>query len=80
MKKPVESIMCFPENRKIAINLKRGDRKIIAENTGFSVGYIYDVFKGYRRLTDDIAKAVISLLEEREKINEKLNSIVSRSH
>lgn len=70
----------FPENKKIAKQLKYGDRQRIAELAGLSIAHIYDVFQGERRITDEIAKATIIVYNERQKLLSDLKNSTNQQH
>jgi hypothetical protein len=68
----------FPENRKISEKLLQGDRVIIAKYSNLSVYTIRDIMQGHRRLTDDVARAIIRLMNERKELDQALNEIVNQ--
>jgi hypothetical protein len=78
MKQKKHKEVKFPENLRIAGQLKSGDRKRIAVLTGYSVAHIYDVFQGDRRITDKIAKATVQVYNERRDINISLEKIANQ--
>lgn len=51
LKKPNCYSYDYPSNREIAKNLGQEDKKIIAQETGFSLKYIYQWCQGKRRST-----------------------------
>lgn len=66
----------FPENRRFMEVLRYGDRKLLAEKAGCTIVKIRDIVTGRRRMTDAVAKALIALAAEREKIERGLERIV----
>jgi len=68
----------FPENRKISEKLLKGDRVIIAKYANLAPGTIADMMYGYRRITDNVARAIIRLMKEREELNRSLDEIINQ--
>ena len=59
----------YPENREIAKGLMAGDRLKIAQETGFSQAYITEIFKGRRKMPDQIRDITRKIIEtNREKV------------
>lgn len=73
-----QKVIKFPENRKLKSKLQPGDRDKIAEWSGLSVVTIRDIINGYRRITDDVARAIIRLFEERDHLNSSLQKITNQ--
>lgn len=67
----------FPENRKMKEKLLTGDDAKIAEYAGLSKFTIRDTLNGYRRLTDEAARAFIRLMDERAKLHDEISKIVN---
>ena len=57
----------------VGIKLRRGDKKYIAELTGYSEGYVRQVFGGYRK-NKKIMDMAEKLIRERESFESKLKS------
>lgn len=68
----------FPENRKISKKLKPGDRVIIAKYAGLSPATIRDMMMGHRRITDNAARAIIRLWNERQELDRALEEIANQ--
>ena len=68
----------FPENRKISDKLLQGDRVIIAKYSNLSVYTIRDIMQGHRRLTDDVARAILRLKKERLELTQALEEIINQ--
>ena len=65
----------YPENKKIREKLQRGDIAKIAEYSGMSAFTVIQTLKGARRMSDNIAKAIIRLASERKQLEESLMEI-----
>lgn len=48
----------YPEQIKISEGLEKGDRKIIAEKTGYSFEMIIKMCKGVRKMTPKVEKYI----------------------
>lgn len=68
----------FPENLKISSKLAPSDRAEIARRTGFSPGYISEIFKGRRRMVDKVKRAIIELVNERQELDRALDEIANQ--
>lgn len=68
----------FPENRKLKESLQHGDNVLIASKTSMSIIYINEILNGKRRLTDQVKKAIIDLLDERLKLQQSLDKLTSK--
>lgn len=67
----------FPENKKIASKLKRGDRVLIAEQTKRKPGTIRDILNGYRAMPDNVKQAIIDIMKHRHELDRALEQIVN---
>lgn len=76
-RKPKKEIK-FPENRKIAKQLMKGDRVVIARYANLSAVTIRDMMMGYRRITDNVARAILRLMAERQELARALEEIVNQ--
>ena len=76
--KTVNRLVKFPENRKIKDKLLRGDRATLAEYTGFTLGTINEMLKGYRRFTPGMENAIIRLFAERKERQEAITEIANQ--
>ncbi len=68
----------YPENLKLRGKLKYNDSKEIAKRSGLTEGSIREIFKGHRPLTDKVKKAIIELFEERKKLDQAIDQIISQ--
>lgn len=76
--KTVNRLVIFPENRKIKDKLLRGDRATLSEYTGFTLGTINEMLKGYRRFTPGMENAIIRLFDERKQRQDALELIANQ--
>lgn len=53
----------YPENREFAKGLMPGDRDNIAKKTGLSYSYIAAIFKGQRRMPDEVREITKKIIE-----------------
>jgi len=60
----------YPENEKIKAGLQYGDIKLLAKISGYTRGTIGEMLGGRRKITDKAARAIIQLLQERQKLND----------
>lgn len=65
----------YPENRRVAGVLQRGDRKLIALATNYNVLSIRDMLQGYRRMPDTVKAAIVDLMNRRSELNQTLEQI-----
>ncbi|MFA5816629.1 MAG: hypothetical protein WC865_13525 [Bacteroidales bacterium] len=77
--KPGTREIKYPENLKINNQLQNGDRLLIAKKSNLKPGTIRDMLNGYRRITDDVARAIIELMSERNELNRLLGEIANQS-
>lgn len=75
--KNVQREVKYPENKKISMKLKRGERIVIAEYAGLRPSTIRDMLNGYRRITFSAGQAIIRFFEEREKVSRTLDEITN---
>lgn len=68
----------FPENKRIAAKLNRGDRVIIADRVGVKPGTIRDILNGFRKMPDNVKKAIIEIMNERQKLDRALEEITNQ--
>ncbi len=68
----------FPENKELAAKLLRGDRVKIAKYSGMQPGTVRDMLYGYRRINDEVARAIIRLMEERKQLTKSLEEIANQ--
>lgn len=68
----------FPENKKIAETFRPGDRVILAKYSGMSVFSIRAMSQGQRAFNDEVKKAIIRLMTERNQLNQALEEIVNQ--
>ncbi len=68
----------FPENRELADKLLRGDRVKIAKYSGMQPGTVRDMLYGYRRINDEVGRAIIRLIAERKVIAQSLEEIANQ--
>ena len=68
----------FPENRELADKLLRGDRVKIAKYSGMQPGTVRDMLYGYRRINDEVGRAIIRLIAERKVIAQSLEEITNQ--
>jgi len=68
----------FPENKKVRAKLRRSDPGKIAEMAEVSVTYVRDMLRGRRAFTDEVAKAIIELLNTRNQLSRTLDEIVNQ--
>jgi len=59
----------FPENRQISLFLRRGDKSIIAEKTGYTLQAIRKICKGERRMKPEIKQVIEQLILVNEQIS-----------
>ena len=62
----------YPEQRTLSAQLRRGDRMIIAEKTGYSFYTIIQMCKGQRRMKPEIKRVI----EEMILVNEQISKII----
>jgi hypothetical protein len=61
----------YPENRLIAKGLVKGDQSFIARTTGYSLTHINDIFRGKRKMVNNVKQIAVGLTEinkQREKL------------
>jgi len=68
----------FSENLRVRSILKRGDRKKIAEKSGYKEGTIREMLNGYRQFTDEVKEAIIKLMSERQQLDKELEELVNQ--
>jgi hypothetical protein len=68
----------YPENLKVRDKLKYNDSKAIAKLCGLTHGTVREIMKGNRPMTDKVKKAIITLFEERKKLDDALDQIINQ--
>ncbi|MEA2041168.1 MAG: hypothetical protein U9N85_01265 [Bacteroidota bacterium] len=58
----------YPKQRAFATNLRHGDYVYIAELTGYSHVYIYNMCVGKRKMTDNVHKVIEKIYETRKEM------------
>lgn len=72
MREKSTTVVQYPENRRFMSVLRYGDREKLAKKAGTTVYNVRIIVQGKRRMTDKLAKAIVRLLAEREKLQNKL--------
>lgn len=72
MREKSTRVVQYPENRRFMKVLRYGDREKLAKRAGTTVYNVRMIVQGQRRMTDKLAKAIVRLLAEREKLQKKL--------
>ena len=62
----------YPEQRKLSKQLRRGDRMIIAEKTGYSFHTILQMCNGQRKMNPKIKRVIEDII----LVNEQISKII----
>lgn len=62
----------YPENRKLGQQLRVGDQTFIAELTGYTIGYVDQIFDG-KRTNDRVLDAARKLISNRDQFKEEFS-------
>ena len=60
----------YPEQRKLSAQLRRGDRAIVAEKTGYTLMSIIKMCKGQRRMKPEIKRVIEQLIFVNQQISQ----------
>ena len=66
----------FPDQIKLRNQLQRKDPAKIAEKTGTGLENIRKMLNGERRMSDQVKAEILRILENRRRMDEKLNQLV----
>lgn len=68
----------YPEQVKIRAKLSTGDKVKLAVITGYKEGTIREMLNGYRKMTDPVKLAIITLINERQNLDKELEQIINQ--
>ena len=67
------SLILYPENRELRMQLRKGDMVEIAKLSGLKISYVRNVMGGYRNNADVIAWAKRVISDRKERLEQIVN-------
>lgn len=65
----------YPKNLAIKKQLQYGDVRLLARKTKYAASSIYMIVNGHRPMPDDLAKAIVAIVSERQAVRRTLASL-----
>lgn len=73
-----KNVLKFPEQVKVRAKLNTGDKLTLAKMTGYKEGTIREMLNGYRKMPDSVKRAIIEILNERQRLDKALEQITNQ--